>query len=62
MDLVTQAALRNQILTARMYIANMEYHYYETLFGYWWPASINPPVIAKIDLPPGTRKTRTQLT
>ncbi len=31
------------------------------LFGYWWPASINPPVIAKIDLPPGARKTRTQL-
>ena len=30
MDLVTQAALRNQILTARMYIADMEYHYYET--------------------------------
>jgi hypothetical protein len=30
MDLVTQAALRNQILTARMYIADMEYHCYET--------------------------------
>jgi hypothetical protein len=30
MDLVTQAVMRNQILTARMYIADMEYHYYET--------------------------------
>lgn len=26
----TQAALRNEIVTARMYIADMEYHYYET--------------------------------
>jgi len=25
----TQASVRNQILTARMYIADMEYHYYE---------------------------------
>src|SRR5690349_1100947 len=25
----TQAGVRNQILTARMYIADIEYHYYE---------------------------------
>jgi hypothetical protein len=30
MDAATQAVVRNQILTARMYIADMEYHYYET--------------------------------
>jgi hypothetical protein len=28
-DPVTQAAMRNRIVTARMYIADMEYHYYE---------------------------------
>lgn len=28
-DSATQAKLRNEILTARMYIADMEYHYYE---------------------------------
>lgn len=28
-DPITQAGVRNQIVTARMYIADMEYHYYE---------------------------------
>lgn len=29
-DPLTQASVRNQIVTARMYIADMEYHYYES--------------------------------
>jgi hypothetical protein len=29
LNAATQAAMRNQIVTARMYIADMEYHYYE---------------------------------
>jgi uncharacterized protein (TIGR02594 family) len=32
------------------------------LIGFWWPAAVSPPTIAKVVLPPGTRKTRTQLT
>jgi hypothetical protein len=30
LDLATQAAYRNQVVTARMYVADVEYHYYES--------------------------------
>jgi uncharacterized protein (TIGR02594 family) len=32
------------------------------LIGYWWPASVNLPVIGKIVVPPGTPRHQTQVT